>query len=70
MDMIEYYANVVTHQRLKELRAEAERYRLACAGLAPRRPVRVIVGEGLIGLGRLLCAATRDESGPRAPRLA
>jgi hypothetical protein len=52
--MDEYTVSVISEQRLREMRAEAECYRLAHAGLARRRslrPLRVIVAAALTALG-------------------
>jgi hypothetical protein len=58
MDMNEYCLQMMTRQRLTELRAEANA--IAARELArPRTPLRVTLGQGLVRLGtRLLHGVT------------
>ncbi|HEV8439630.1 MAG TPA: hypothetical protein VGT40_16195 [Methylomirabilota bacterium] len=51
MDVNEYLADQLVRHRLAEMREEARRYALAAALTPPRRPLRVLVGLGLIRLG-------------------
>jgi|RhiMetdeSRZDD1v2_1073273.scaffolds.fasta_scaffold2795714_2 hypothetical protein len=58
MDMNEYCLQMMTRQRLQEMRAEGEAIAL-CAAACPRTPLRVAVGQALVRLGnRLLKGVT------------
>jgi hypothetical protein len=59
MDANHYLVMVMTGQRLRDLRAEAERYALASALRPARRPLRVVLGLALIRLGRLALGESR-----------
>jgi hypothetical protein len=61
MDVNHYVVGVFASQRLDELRAQAERYRVARSLRAPGQPLRAIVGGWLIALGRLVLGEQRAE---------
>jgi hypothetical protein len=54
MDMNEYAFEIVTRDRLAEMRAAAERSRRVQAGGPASHPLRVALGHALIRIGRRL----------------
>jgi hypothetical protein len=57
MDNNLYALQILVEERLTHARAEARRLDLLALARAPRRPVRVRVGSGLISLGEWLRGA-------------